>query len=71
MKKFSYQNTEMRMHRGRSVLRQVHVTGNKGTKSVTLVHKGRTHTQKKPLCRKEIKHIKNRTFIKGLFDDCY
>ena len=64
---FHYKNTEKRMHGGKQVIRRVHVTGNKGFKSVSGRH---MRTVKKPLTRREIGHIKKRKFIKGLFDDC-
>ena len=67
---FHYKNTEKRMHGGKHVVRRVHVTGNKGVKSVSVRHQRKTRTVKKPLSRVEIGHIKKGKFIKGLFDDC-
>lgn len=68
---FHYKNTEKRMRGGKHVVRRVHVTGNKGFKSVSIRHKRKTRTVKKPLSRVEIVLIKKGKFIQGLFDDCY
>ena len=67
---FHYKNTEKRLHGGKHVVRRVHVTGNKGFKSVSVRHKRKTRTVKKPLTRVEIVFIKKGKFIKGLFDNC-
>ena len=63
---FHYKNTEKRVHRGKHLVRRVHVTGGRGFKSVS---RG-TRTVKKRLTRREICHIKKGKFIRGLFDDC-
>ena len=68
---FHYQNTEKRLHGGKHVVRRVLVSGKKGFKSVTIRHKTKMRTVRKPLTRVEIGHIKKKKFIKGLFDDCY
>lgn len=67
--KFHYKNTEKRVHRGKHVVRRVHVTGDRGFKSVSIRHK-KTRTVKKALTRREICQIKKGKFIRGLFDDC-
>jgi hypothetical protein len=67
---FHYKNTEKRLHRGKHVVRRVHVTGHRGFKSVSVRHKKKMRTVKKPLTRREICHIKKKKFIRGLFDDC-
>ena len=66
--KFHYKNTEKRIHGRKHVVQIVHVSGNRGFKSVSMRHK---RTVRKPLTRREICHIKQRKFIKGLFNDCY
>ena len=68
---FHYKNTEKRMHRGKHVVRRVHVSGNRGFKAVSIRHNRKTRTVKKPLTRREICHIKKGKFIQGLFDDCH
>ena len=68
---FHYKNTEKRMHGGKHVVRRVHVTGTRGFKSVSIRHKRKTRTVRKPLTRLEIACIKKKKFIKGLFDDCF
>lgn len=68
---FHYKNTEKRMHGGKHVVRRVHVIGTRGFKSVSIRHKRKTRTVRKPLTRLEIACIKKKKFIKGLFDDCH
>lgn len=68
---FHYKNTEKRMHGGKHIVRRVHITGNKGFKSVSVRHKRKTRTVKKPLTRVDIVLIKKGKFIQGLFDDCH
>ena len=68
---FRYKNTEKRMHGGKHVVRRVHVTGSRGFKSVSVRHKRKTRTVRKPLTRLEISCIKKKKFIKGLFNDCF
>ena len=67
---FHYKNTEKRLHGGKHVVRRVHISGKKGFKSVSIRHKKKTRTVKKPLTRIEIVLIKKGKFIKGLFDTC-
>lgn len=67
---FHYRNTEKRLHRGKHVVRRVHVTGDRGFKSVSTRHQKKMRTVKKPLTPREICQIKKRKFIRGLFDDC-
>jgi hypothetical protein len=69
--KFHYKNTEKRVHKGKHVVRRVHVTGNRGFKSVSIRHKKKVRTVKKPLTPHEIGCIRKKKFMKGLFDDCY
>lgn len=68
---FHYKNTEKRVHKGKHIIRRVRVTGNRGVKSVSIRHKKKMRTVKKPLTRLEIGCIKKKKFIKGLFNDCY
>jgi hypothetical protein len=68
---FHYKNTEKRVHGGKHHIQRVHVSGKRGFKSVSIGHKRKMCTVRKPLTRGEIGHIKKRKFINGLFDECY
>lgn len=70
MKKFHYHNTEKRIHRGKHVTRKVSIKGGKGYKSITFKKNGKNRTIKRSLCSSEIKDIKNKKFIRGLFNNC-
>ena len=67
-----YQNKEIKIHKdGTKVVRNVHIKGKKGYKSVSN-YKNNKHlfTVKKCLKNKEISLIKNGKFIHGLFKNC-
>jgi hypothetical protein len=66
-KQFHYHNTEKRIHKKRSITRKVVVSGGQGFKMVSMSKQGKTKRVRKALSSDEIKSIKNRKFIKGLF----
>ena len=68
--KFHYHNTEKRVHNGQHITRKVLIKGGKGYKSVTIKHGKKRTTRKRPLHENEITDIKNKKFIRGLFDNC-
>ena len=70
MKKFHYNSSEKRVHKGKHITRKVVIKGGKGYKSVTMKRGKRNHTVKHALKDNEIHQIKNGKFIKGLFKDC-
>ena len=70
MKKFHYHNTEKRIHNGKHITRKVLIKGGKGYKSITVKKNGKNRTIKRSLCLSEIKDIKNKKFIRGLFNNC-
>ncbi len=70
MKKFHYHNTEKRIHQGKQITRKVIVKGGKGYKSITTKKNGKNRTIKRLLHPNEIKNIKNKKFILGLFNNC-
>jgi hypothetical protein len=70
--KFHYHNSEKRVHKGKHITRRVYIKNGKGYKSITTQKQkgGKRRITKKILNPREIEHIKNRKFIKGLFSDC-
>ena len=70
MKKFHYHNTEKRIHNGKHITRKVLIKGGKGYKSITVKKNGKNRTIKRSLHQNEIKDIKNKKFICGLFNNC-
>jgi hypothetical protein len=67
-----YQNKEIKiLGDGTKVVRNVHIKGKKGHKSVSnYKHNKHLFTAKKCLTHKEITLIKNGKFIPGLFKNC-
>jgi hypothetical protein len=68
---FNYENTEIKTQTGGKIIRKVSIKKGKGYKSVTRIRNGKKISSvKKPIHIDDIKLIKNRKFIPGLFLDC-
>ncbi len=71
---FQYQSTQSHFtqQNGKTtqVTEQVEVKNGKGTITVVKNHNGKKVTKKHPLTRKQIKNIKKRKFMPGLFRPC-
>lgn len=67
-----YQNKEIKiLDDGTKVVRNVHIKGKKGHKSVSKYKRNKhLYTAKRCLTNKEIGLIKNGKFIPGLFKNC-
>lgn len=48
----------------------VDINGNKGTKTVIIIHNGKKQKSTKPLSAKEISCIRKCQFVPGLFNEC-
>jgi hypothetical protein len=69
---FDYNNTEIKQHQsGGKVVRKVYIKKGRGYKSISKYHrKKHIGTVRKTLKKSEIRMIKCRKFIPGLFDSC-
>lgn len=66
-----YKSTETLQMGGKKIVRNVTIQNKKGTKSVTIYHKGKKRgSVKKPIHKDHVHMIKNRKFVRGLFADC-
>jgi hypothetical protein len=68
---FSYKSSETLQKGGKKIIRNVTIKNKKGTKSVTIYHKGKKRgSVKKHISPDHLVMIKNRKFVPGLFADC-
>lgn len=67
----NYKSSETLQMGGKKIVRNVTIQNKKGTKSVTIYHKGKKRgSVKKQIHKDHVHMIKNRKFVRGLFADC-
>lgn len=67
-----YSNIEIKHKHGKKTVRKVFIHKNKGHKSVCVYKNGKcTYKNKQCLSKEEMKKIRAKKFIPGLFTSCY